>query len=124
MRNFRLILTTVLIILSFLLYGQNEKLNPYSSEYFTELQVDTMIQKFIKAQNYIALHSWDIINKENKYSNNDLVYNRDSVDIRPYLLERKETSKKFIYNAYLGKVIVLNHVLDCIYLSLLVSQNN
>lgn len=107
MRNYKLIFAAILLISSLFGYGQTEKINPYSTEYFTQSQVDTMSQKFIKAQNYIALNSWDIINRNYKYNNEDVVYKRDTVDIRPYLVERKENSPKFIYNVYSEKVIVL-----------------
>lgn len=107
MRNYRLIFATILLISTLFGYGQTEKLNPYSTEYFAQSQIDTMSQKFIKAQNYIALNSWDIINRNNKYNDDDVVYKRDTVDVRPYLVERKENSPKFIYNVYSEKVIAL-----------------
>jgi len=82
MRKYRLLLTTILVVLSVLGFSQTEKLNPYSAEYFTKSQVDTLSQKFIIAQNYIVLYSWGINIQKRQTQRQHTSLKRDTIDIK------------------------------------------
>ena len=107
MRFIRLNIFLIILFLSLSGFSQKQTLNKYSTEYFTQSQIDTMGQKFIKAQNYIALYSWDIWEATDKHHNNIIEYQRDSIDIRPFLVERLESKSKYIYGVYPNMAIVL-----------------
>ena len=90
-----------LILLLFISYGYSqttEKLNSISQQYFTQSQVDTMSQDFIKVQNYIAKNSWEIYVRGDK-SLTPAGVQKDTIDIRPFLVARKEYKSVFV-NVY------------------------
>ena len=119
MRFKRLKLFAFLSVLSISGFSQNQTLNKYSEEYFSQSQIDTMGQKFIKAQNYIVLDSWDIWGTTDKHHNNVIEYQRDTIDIRPYLVERLDSKGKHIYGIYPDLVIVLKSKYEVKFLGLI-----
>lgn len=88
--------------------AQQVTLDKAAAFYFTQAQTDTMSQAFIKSQNYIVRYSWNIYRRWDKFHDTIVTFNRDTVDIRPYLKERKKNKPTYIYNAYPGLVIVLD----------------
>lgn len=83
-------------------------LDPLAAEYFTSAQIDTMSHTFIKVQNYIVRYSWNLYGRWDKNRTETVEFNRDTVDIRPFLKVRKQDKPKRIYDAYPGLVLELD----------------
>ena len=94
----QLLTLSLLLILSYGYSQTTEKLNSISQQYFTQSQVDTMSQEFIKVQNYIAMNSWEIYLQGDK-TLTPAGINKDTIDIRPFLVARKENKSVFV-NVY------------------------
>ncbi|HBX50869.1 MAG: hypothetical protein A2275_01095 [Bacteroidetes bacterium RIFOXYA12_FULL_35_11] len=92
----------------FLAYTQKEVLDPLATEYFSQSQIDTMSQQFIKAQNYLVRYSWNIYGRWDKGKDTVIAFNRDTIDIRHFLKARKQDKYSRIYDAYPGLVIELD----------------
>lgn len=88
--------------------AQTIKLDSLAKQYFTQSQIDTMSQAFIKSQNYIIRYSWNIYHRWDKRQDTIVTFNRDTIDIRPFLTQRKESNPTYIYDVYPGLVIVLD----------------
>ena len=88
--------------------AQTIKLDSLAKQYFTQSQIDTMSQAFIKSQNYIIRYSWNICHRWDKKQDTIVNFNRDTIDIRPFLTQRKESNPTYIYDVYPGLVIVLD----------------
>jgi hypothetical protein len=101
----------ILVAFCAIIFGskaQTVQLDSLARSYFTQRQIDTMSQAFIKSQNYIIRKSWNIYRRCDKSRDTIVTYNRDTIDIRPYLTQRKESDETYIYNVYHGLVIVLD----------------
>ena len=94
--------------LAFSSKAQNIKLDSLVKQYFTQAQMDTMSQSFIKVQNYLIRYSWNIYHRWDKNQDTIANFKRDSIDIRPFLIQRKESKPTYIYDVYPGLVIVLD----------------
>jgi hypothetical protein len=88
--------------------AQTTKLDSLAKQYFTQAQIDTMSQAFIKCQNYIIRYSWNIYHRWDKNQDTIVNFNRDTIDIRPFLTQRKESKPTYIYDVYPGLVLVLD----------------
>jgi len=88
--------------------AQNIKLDNLAKKYFTQSQIDTMSQPFIRTQNYIIRYSWNIYRRWDKFHDTIVSFNRDTIDIRPFLIQRKEKTPTYIYDVYPGLVVVLD----------------
>ena len=106
MKNFLILICFLAITFSSL--AQEVKLDKLAKEYFTQSQIDTMSQSFIKSQNYIVRYSWMIYRRWDKFHDTIVSFNRDTIDIRPFLKQRKENKSAYIYDAYPGFVVVLD----------------
>jgi len=93
---------------SYSLEAQEVKLDKLAKDYFTQSQIDTMSQAFIKSQNYIIRYSWMIYRRWDKFHDTIVAFNRDTIDIRPFLKQRKENKAAYIYDVYPGLVVVLD----------------
>jgi hypothetical protein len=102
------LLICCIFVFSFSVNAQTLQLDPLAKSYFTQNQIDTMSQKFIKFQNYIVRYSWTIYKRWDKDHDTIVSFNRDTIDIRPYLISRNEFSPTYIYDVYPGLVIVLD----------------
>ena len=90
-------------------YSQSPlKLSPAAAEYFTQEQINGMSQAYIEAMNYVVKYSWDIQKRVDKKMDTRVKFDRDTVDIRPFLKARKENQKVWINDVYPGLVIILN----------------
>lgn len=99
----------ILCILSINCFSQQAlKLDTLAYKYFTNRQIDTMSMNFIKVQNYIIRYSWAIYHQWDKNHDTIVQFNRDTVNILPYLSQRNNDSPYYIYGAYPGLVIVLD----------------
>lgn len=102
-----------MILFLFLITGESycqtpSALNKTATEYFTQKQIDGMSPSYIEAMNYIVKYSWDIQKRVDKKFDTTVKFNRDTVDIRPFLKARKENQKVWINDVYPGLVIVLH----------------
>lgn len=88
--------------------AQKIELDNIAHKYFTQLQMDTMSQPFIKTQNYIVRYSWNIYRRWDKRQDSIVKFNRDTIDIRPFLVQRNESKPTYIYDVYPGLVVVLD----------------
>lgn len=104
----KIILLICFIVISYFVKSQNIKLDSLAKQYFSQAQIDTMSQSFIKAQNYIIRYSWNIYHRWDKRQDTIVNFNRDTIDIRPFLTLRKESNPTYIYDVYPGLVIVLD----------------
>ena len=96
----RKLLTVSLMLAFFYGFSQTtEKLNDISKQYFTQIQIDTMSQNFIAVQNYIAINSWEIYLQGDK-TLTPVGINKDTIDIRKFLVARKEYKSVFVNNVY------------------------
>ncbi|OFX28436.1 MAG: hypothetical protein A2033_00700 [Bacteroidetes bacterium GWA2_31_9] len=103
--------TVMVLILCFTfnkVNSQDIQLDSLAYRYFSQEQIDTMSSKFILVQNYLIKYSWNIYRRWDKQRDTIVEFNRDTVDIRPYLNARKENKPSYIYNAYPGLVIELD----------------
>ena len=88
--------------------AQKIKLDTLAQKYFTQIQIDTMSQPFIRTQNYIIRYSWNIYRRFDKLHDTIVSFSRDTIDIRPFLTQRKENKPTYIYDVYPGLVVVLD----------------
>jgi len=103
------LLALFLFFTGYFSFGQHRvTIDPLAAEYFTKSQIDSMSQNFIKAQNYIVRYSWNIYGRWDKERTQPVIFNRDTVDIRPFLKSRKQNKPKRIYEAYPGLLIELD----------------
>ena len=102
------ILLSCFVALVFTAKSQNVRLDNLARTYFTQSQIDTMSQPFIKTQNYIIRYSWMIYRRMDKRHDTIVNFNRDTIDIRPFLTQRKENQPTYLYNVYPGLVVVLD----------------
>lgn len=103
-----LIIALCFFAFSYISKSQIVQLDPLAKSYFTQSQVDTMSQNFIKVQNYLVRYSWIIYKQWDKVHDTIVPFSRDTIDIRPFLVSRKETIPAYIYDVYPGLVIVLD----------------
>jgi hypothetical protein len=104
----KIILLICFIAISHLSKAQTVSLDTLARQYFTQAQIDTMSQSFIKSQNYIIRYSWNIYHRWDKRQDTIVNFNRDTIDIRPFLTQRLENKPAYIYDAYPGLVLVLD----------------
>ncbi len=83
-------------------------LDPLAKKYFTPSEIDTMSQEFIKVQNYIVRYSYSIHRRWDKKNDSIVVFSRDTIDIRPFLISRLQSKPTLIYNVFPGLVIELD----------------
>lgn len=103
----KLLLLIFFTVYGFLAYTQKVILDPLATGYFTQSQIDTMSQGFIKVQNYMIRYSWNIYGRWDKGKDTVIVFNRDTIDIRPFLKARKQDKPTHIYDAYPSLMIEL-----------------
>jgi len=106
MKNFLILICFCTI--AFTSKSQNIRLDNLARTYFTQSQIDTMSQSFIKSQNYIIRYSWMIYRRWDKRHDTIVNFNRDTIDIRAFLKQRMESKPTYIYDVYPGLVIVLD----------------
>jgi hypothetical protein len=106
----------LIVIISLLLFSLgsksqstgNVKLDPLAVSYFSQTQIDTMSQEFIKVQNYLIRYSWHIYSRWDKHRDTIVKFNRDTIDIRPFLESRLDKKNLLIYDVYPGLVVQLD----------------
>ncbi len=104
----KIILLICFCAIAFNSKSQDVKLDKLARTYFTQSEIDNMAQAFIKSQNYIIRYSWMIYRRWDKRHDTIVNFNRDTIDIRPFLKERLDNKPTYIYDAYPGLVIVLD----------------
>ena len=114
MRNLLLLLFAISMQISF--SQTSEILNPKLHKYFTDNEKDTMSQEFIKVQNYLINDSWNIYYRGDK-SMSHININKDTIDIRKFMVARKEYKSVFVnaYNEYVIEFFSKDIVKDKIY---------
>ena len=101
----KIIVVILLLFFVKITYSQTLQLDSLAYQYFSKEQIDTMSNKFITCQNYIIKYSWNIYRRWDKSRDSVVVFNRDTIDIRPFLKARKENKPTYIYDVYPGLVI-------------------
>lgn len=85
---------TLMVLILFFTFNkvnsQEIQLDSLAYRYFSQEQIDTMSSKFILVQNYLIKYSWNIYRRWDKQRDTIVEFNRDTIDIRPFLNARKE----------------------------------
>lgn len=99
----------LLIFFSGVSFSQSQPtLNNAAKEYFTQEQINSMSQTYVEAMNYVVKYSWDIHRRFDKRNDTIVNFNRDTVDIRPFLKARNADNRVWINDVYPGLVVVLH----------------
>lgn len=106
----------LIVLISLLLFSISSKsqsyekvtLDPLAATYFSQTQIDTMSQEFVKVQNYLVRYSWHLYRRWDKHRDTIVQFNRDTIDIRPFLKSRPDKKNLLIYDVYPGLVVELD----------------